>query len=242
MVPVYRAGPAPRCSLLVLIPTYTNYTALLYTAPRATGEQAGLGGAIYIEHTALPEPQSLPGGDPAFTLVPHALLVWDSGGARRYLWHADAAHGAELRPAGSVNLPALSRATVENVTFAAWRAAYDAAMLGAPLPRNASADGSAAVNGSNVSFVNASATNFTALYEEFVATLPRLSAVGDQPVASVSLEPRTASLYWSTGRGHLLRASLGTSPNLTAEDAVPLLVANESEAVVVRGIVASAGP
>ena len=117
-----------------------------------------------------------------------------------------------LEMIGHVPLAALARAALYNRTYAAWRKAYDAQMAFSPLPPNITYAN--VTNSTNQTIVyvkdgvEVNATNMTAAWEEFEATLPKLAHVPAQAVAAALLEPVTSELYWSTRHGHLLSATL----------------------------------
>lgn len=206
-----------------------RFTASLATPPHLwyqSATRSGVGGPIRIVNTAHEEPRSLPGGTAAPSPTASALLLWDAHGATLHRWRRDepaadgVVEGGEssgssrgLEVVDHLPLASIARAALYNRTYARWRTAYDARMAHAPVAPNVTHVN--VTNSTNTTLVyirdgvEVKATNMTAEWLAFEATLPQLEPTPIQRIASALLRPATSELFWSTVDGHLLSATLG---------------------------------
>eukprot|EP00966_Prymnesium_polylepis_P183512 4252884-Prymnesium_polylepis.1 len=82
-------------------------------------------------------------------------------------------------------------------------------------------------NGSNVTYEEVNDTNYTAVWEAFLKTLPAQEPAYDQQIASAVMRPRTGEILWSTDYGHFMRGRLHvTEEAISVRDPVVMAVGN----------------
>ena len=216
------AHPASRYDVFAFTPRHGTPSTLYYQSV----SRAGVGGPIAIENAPAEEPRSLLGYDGVQSPTPSAMLLWDAYGATLHHWvPSDAPAGeagsggvlpsaaaASLEVVGHLPLASIAYAALYNTSYAAWRAAFDARMAHAPIAPNMTYIN--VTNSTNQSVVwlydgvEVNATNMTAAWLAFEATLPRMEPVPQQTVASATLRHESPAVYWSTNGGHLFTAAL----------------------------------
>ena len=209
---VFGTHPASGFDMFSFTPQAATPAKLWYQSV----SQSGVGGAIHIQNTPEPEPQTLLGASRTSLPFPSSLLFWDEHGItlHRWLYRAESPGGAEpqLNLIGHLPLASLTRAVIYNQTFKAFRVAYDAAMALAPKPPNVTYFNVTNSTNQTIAYIRdgvvVNETNITAEWLAFEKTLPTMEPVPLQSIAAAVIRPRTSELFWSTTKGHLLTGRL----------------------------------